>query len=126
MTLLDVFRIFLGSKQDRDLRKLKPLLEKVTSHRDATAALSDEALAGKTAEFKKRLAGGAALEDLFPEAFAVFREATHRILGERRLVTDQHTGKEIPFMAHFDVQVIGAIALHQGKIAEMRTGEGKT
>jgi preprotein translocase subunit SecA len=124
MTLLDIVRIFFGSKQDRDLRKLKPLLEKVNSFRESISALSDQELAGKTAEFRQRLSGGTVLDDLLPEAFAVFREATHRVLGERRMV--MYDGKELPFMAHFDVQVIGAIALHMGKIAEMRTGEGKT
>jgi len=66
------------------------------------------------------------LDDLLPEAFAVCREATHRVLGEGRTVFDPYFTKEIPFMAHFDVQVMGAIILHQGKIAEMKTGEGKT
>jgi preprotein translocase subunit SecA len=126
MTLLEIVSFFFGSKQDRDLRKLKPLLESVNSFKEAVKALSDEQLAGKTQEFRQRFAEGQTLDSLLPEAFAVFREATHRVLGERRMVTDQYTGKEIPFMAHFDVQVIGAIALHQGKIAEMRTGEGKT
>src|SRR5438045_7884736 len=72
--------------------------------------LSDEALRGKTDEFRKRLADGAVLESLLPEAFAVVREASRRTLGLR----------------HYDVQMIGGMVLHQGKIAEMRTGEGKT
>jgi preprotein translocase subunit SecA len=126
MTFLDIVRFFFGSKQDRDLRKLNPLLDSVNSFKDAVSSLSDADLAGKTEEFKRKLADGQTLESLLPEAFAVFREATFRVLGERRMVTDQFTGKKIPFMAHFDVQVIGAIALHLGKIAEMRTGEGKT
>jgi preprotein translocase subunit SecA len=126
MTFLDFLNLFFGSKQDRDMRKLRPLLERVNSFRKTVDALSDEALKAKTADFKKLLSGGAVLDDIMPEAFTVFREATFRVLGERRMVLDQFTKKEIPFMAHFDMQIIGAIVLHQGKIAEMRTGEGKT
>ena len=126
MTFLDFLSLFFGSKQERDLRKLRPILDKVNSFREKIVALGDEAMKAKTAEFKQRLAGGATLGDVLPEAFAVFREATFRVLGERRTVLDPFTRKEISFMAHFDVQIIGAIVLHQGKIAEMRTGEGKT
>ena len=126
MTFLDFLSLFFGSKQERDLRKLKPVLDRVNGYREATAALSDEELKKKTAEFNHQLVGGRTLDDILPEAFAVFREATFRVLGEKRMVRDPFTQKEIPFMAHFDVQIIGAIVLHQGKIAEMRTGEGKT
>jgi preprotein translocase subunit SecA len=126
MTFLDFLNVFFGSKQDRDLRKLRPMLDKVNSFLSAVSALGDEEIKAKTAEFRKKLAGGAVLNDIMPEAFSVFREATFRVLGERRRVLDPFTRKEIPFMAHFDVQIIGAIVLHQGKIAEMRTGEGKT
>jgi len=126
MTFLDFLNLFFGSKQDRDMRKLRPVLDKVNSFREVVAALSDETLKTKTADFRKLLAGGASLDDILPEAFTVLREATFRVLGERRMVLDQFTKKEIPFMAHFDMQIIGAIVLHQGKIAEMRTGEGKT
>ena len=124
------------SKQERDVKKYVPLLLKVNGYREAVRGLTDEGLKDKTREFKERLAKGETLDDILPEAFAVFREATHRVLGERRTIESAHTvfqGRKrlfkpdsIPFMAHFDVQIMGAIVLHQGKIAEMRTGEGKT
>jgi preprotein translocase subunit SecA len=126
MTFLDFLSLFFGSKQERDIRKIKPVLDSVNSFRAATAALSDDELKKKTEEFRQRLASGQTLDSVLPEAFSVFREATFRILGERRRIIDPFINKEIQFMAHFDVQVIGAIVLHQGKIAEMRTGEGKT
>lgn len=126
MILLDILKLLFGSKQDRDVKKLKPILERVNSFREATRTLDDASLCAKTSEFRKRLAGGETLDDILPEAFAVVREATHRVLGERRIVMDPFSQKEIQFYAHFDVQVMGAIALHQGKISEMRTGEGKT
>lgn len=126
MTLLEIIGKVFGLKQDRDAKKLLPVLERVNSQAVITQALSNEELAAKTAEFRERILVGETLDDLLPEAFAVVREATHRVLGEGRKVTDQVTGKEISFMAHFDVQVLGAIILHQGKIAEMKTGEGKT
>jgi len=126
MGFLSAIGKLVGSKQDRDVKKLHPILERVNSFREAASALSDEQLIAKTAEFKGRLAAGETLDDILPEAFSVVREATHRVLGERKTVVDSVSGKEIPFMAHFDVQVMGAIVLHQGKIAEMKTGEGKT
>ncbi|MBN1602442.1 MAG: preprotein translocase subunit SecA [Chitinispirillaceae bacterium] len=126
MIFLDILKLFFGSKQDRDVKKLQPILKLVNSCGDTIRALDDDGLRSKTMEFRKRLAAGETLDDILPEAFAVVREATHRVLGERRMVFDQYLQKEIPFMAHFDVQVMGAIALHQGKISEMRTGEGKT
>jgi|WetSurMetagenome_2_1015567.scaffolds.fasta_scaffold02431_3 preprotein translocase subunit SecA len=126
MLILKVLGAVFGSKQDRDMRKLRPIVEKVNGFRDAVGALTDEQIKAKTAEFKDRLAKGQTLDDILPEAFAVCREATHRVLGERRTVFDPYYKKEIPFMAHFDVQVMGAAVLHQGKIAEMKTGEGKT
>jgi preprotein translocase subunit SecA len=115
-----------GSKQERDVKKLKPIVDKVNSFKEQISSLTDDKLKAKTIEFKERLSRGETLDDILPEAFAVFREATHRVLGERRMVFDPYYKKEIPFMAHFDVQVMGAIVLHQGKIAEMKTGEGKT
>ena len=126
MSFLDILKLFFGSKQERDVKKLQPILKLVNNFGDTVRALDDDGLRSKTLEFRKRLAAGETLDDLLPEAFAVVREATHRVLGERRMVFDQYRQKEIPFMAHFDVQVMGAIALHQGKISEMRTGEGKT
>ncbi|MDR0331103.1 MAG: preprotein translocase subunit SecA [Chitinispirillales bacterium] len=126
MGFFDAIIKLIGSKQERDVKRLVPILERVNSHRAETSAFSDDELRGKTAEFRSRLAEGETPDDLLPEAYAVVREATHRVLGERKTVTDSGTGAEIPFMAHFDVQVMGAAVLHQGKIAEMKTGEGKT
>ncbi|MDN0075772.1 preprotein translocase subunit SecA [Crenobacter sp. SG2303] len=99
-----------GSRNDRLLKQYRQTVARINGMEDAMKALSDEALAGKTAEFKDRLAKGETLDALLPEAFAVCREAGRRVLG----------------MRHFDVQLIGGMVLHDGKIAEMRTGEGKT
>ena len=99
-----------GSRNERLLKQYRRVVEKITTLEASTAALSDEALKGKTAEFRERLAQGTELDDLMPEAFAVVREAGKRALR----------------MRHFDVQLIGGMTLHEGKIAEMRTGEGKT
>jgi len=126
MGFMQIVKKIIGSKQERDVKKLLPILARVNSFRESVHALSDDELKGKTGEFRERLANGETLDDLLPEAFAVVREATHRVLGERKTVTDPVTGKEIQFMAHFDVQVMGAIVLHEGKISEMKTGEGKT
>lgn len=126
MNIASVLGKVFGSKQDRDLRKMKPYLEKVNSYTEMMHRLSNEEIQGKTDEFRSRLEKGETLDDLLPEAFAVVREATHRILGEGKIVTDPITGRQIPFMAHFDVQILAGIVLHQGKIAEMKTGEGKT
>ena len=124
------------SKQERDVKKLVPILAQVNSFRDAIRSMSDEDLKKKTEEFKNRVKAGETLDDILPEAFSVFREATHRVLGERRTVEGAHmvfknrkrlfVNETLLFMEHFDVQVMGAIVLHEGKIAEMRTGEGKT
>ena len=99
-----------GTKNDRELKKIRPIVEQVNSLEAAVKALSDDQLRGKTVEFRQKLAQGATLDDLLPEAFAVVREAAWRRLGQR----------------HYDVQLIGGYALHKGTIAEMRTGEGKT
>ncbi|HLQ63704.1 MAG TPA: preprotein translocase subunit SecA [bacterium] len=99
-----------GDTTSRDLQRLQPLVEAATALEPDLTPLSDQALAGKTEEFKERLAGGETLDDLLPEAFAVVREAARRTIGLR----------------HFDVQLLGGAVLHQGKITEMRTGEGKT
>ena len=99
-----------GSRNDRLLKQYRRVVEKVSTYETPTSALSDEALKGKTAEFRARLEQGHTLDDLLPEAFAVVREAGKRALK----------------MRHFDVQLIGGMTLHNGKIAEMRTGEGKT
>lgn len=100
----------IGTKNERELRKLKPIVERINSLEPVMQKLSDAELASKTVEFKERLSQGATLDELLPEAFAVVREASRRVLGLR----------------HFDVQLMGGIVLHQGKIAEMKTGEGKT
>jgi preprotein translocase subunit SecA len=126
MMILKVLGAVFGSKQDRDMRKLRPIVEEVNSFKESVHSLTDEQLKAKTTEFKDRLSKGETLDTILPEAFAVCREATHRVLGEGRTVFDPYFKKDIPFMAHFDVQVMGAAVLHQGKIAEMKTGEGKT
>ena len=99
-----------GSKNDRVLKQIQPLVQKINGCEAALTPLTDEELAAKTSDFKERVAQGETLDDLLPEAFAVMREAGRRVLGER----------------HYDVQLIGGIILHQGQIAEMKTGEGKT
>jgi preprotein translocase subunit SecA len=99
-----------GSRNDRLLKQYRRVVEKIGALEATTAALSEEQLKGKTAEFRARLAQGSTLDDLLPEAFAVVREAGKRVLK----------------MRHFDVQLIGGMTLHNGKIGEMRTGEGKT
>ncbi len=99
-----------GSKNERELKRLQPLVDKINGLEDSVKSLDDDALAARTVEFKERHANGESLDDLLPEAFATIREAARRILGER----------------HYDVQLLGGMILHQGKIAEMKTGEGKT
>ena len=99
-----------GTHSDRELKRITPLVDKVESYRDEMKALSDEELRGKTKEYKERLEKGETLDDLLPVAYATVREAASRVLG----------------MEHYRVQIIGGIILHQGRIAEMKTGEGKT
>ena len=101
---------FFGSKNDRVLKRIQPLVAAINEQEAAMAALGDEALRENTAAFRQRLENGEPLDDLIPEAFATVREASRRALN----------------MRHFDVQLIGGIVLHEGKIAEMKTGEGKT
>ena len=100
----------VGSKNERTLKRLRPIVEQINAQESQIQALSDDGLRAKKDEFKTRLAEGRTLDDILPEAFAVVREAGKRVLG----------------MRHFDVQLIGGMVLHEGKIAEMRTGEGKT
>src|SRR3954454_13262002 len=100
----------VGTQNDRDLKKLRPLVAQINALEPSIQPLSDDALRGKTAEFKQRFANGETLDDLLPEAFAVVREVGRRVLN----------------MRHFDVQLIGGAVLHHGKISEMKTGEGKT
>jgi preprotein translocase subunit SecA len=105
-----LLNILFGSNNDRELKRLKPQVDQANAFETSLQPLDDEGLAGKTETFKKRLEAGEALDDLLPEAFAVCREMSKRKLG----------------MRPFDVQLLGGIVLHQGRIAEMRTGEGKT
>ncbi|MCX7747630.1 MAG: preprotein translocase subunit SecA [Clostridia bacterium] len=100
----------IGSYSDRELKRIKPIVDEIEALEPKIKELSDEALRGKTFEFKDRLSKGETLNDILPEAFAVVREASRRVLG----------------MRHFRVQLIGGIVLHQGRISEMKTGEGKT
>ena len=104
------FTKLFGTRSQRELKKIRPLVDKILSLEEDYKKLSEDALRGKTAEFKERLAGGETLDSLLPEAFAAIREASHRVLG----------------MRPYPVQLIGGIILHQGRIAEMKTGEGKT
>src|SRR4051794_15634894 len=100
----------IGTQNERDLKKLRPLVGEINALEPTIQTLSDEELRGKTGEFRQRVADGTALDDLLPEAFAVVREAGKRVLN----------------MRHYDVQLIGGGGLHSGKIAEVKTGEGKT
>src|SRR5690349_8510487 len=100
----------VGTANDRELKRLRPIIGQVAALEPTIEALSDDQLRAKTVEFRERLAKGEPLDDLLPEAFAVVREAGRRVLN----------------MRHFDVQIIGGAVLHKGKIAEMKTGEGKT
>src|SRR5512135_1607138 len=104
-----ITKIF-GTQNDRDLKKLQPFVAAVNETEPRIQNLTDAELRAKTAEFKEKLGQGATLDDILVEAFAVAREAARRRVG----------------MRHFDVQLIGGMVLHQGKISEMKTGEGKT
>ncbi|MGB2791434.1 MAG: preprotein translocase subunit SecA [Candidatus Moraniibacteriota bacterium] len=106
---MGLFAKIFGSN-DRVIAKLRPIVARVNGHEAKIKALSDDALRAKTEEFRARITKGASLDQLLPEAFAVVREVANRIIGER----------------HYDVQLMGGVVLHQGKIAEMKTGEGKT
>ncbi|MEN9207677.1 MAG: accessory Sec system translocase SecA2, partial [Gloeomargarita sp. GMQP_bins_14] len=105
-----MLKLLLGDPNQRRLNQYKPLVTEINLLEPEMEKLSDEQLRGKTAEFRQRLERGESLDDLLPEAFAVVREAGKRVLG----------------MRHFDVQLLGGIVLHEGQIAEMKTGEGKT
>ena len=105
-----IVKKIVGSKNEREIKRMWPVVEKINSLEAAISKLSDEQLRNKTGEFKERLGRGDSLDSILPEAFAVCREAGKRVLG----------------MRHFDVQLIGGMVLHQGKISEMKTGEGKT
>ncbi len=107
---MSIITKLFGTRSEREVKKIMPIVEKIEALEDEYRRLSDEELKAKTPEFKQRLAGGETLDDILPEAFATVREAGDRVLG----------------MRHFPVQLIGGIVLHQGRIAEMKTGEGKT
>src|SRR5215467_13885701 len=100
----------VGTQNERELKRLRPLVAQINALEPSVQGLSDEALRQKTDEFRQRFAKGETLDDLMPEAFAVVREAGRRVLN----------------MRHFDVQLVGGMVLHSGKISEMKTGEGKT
>lgn len=108
--IVPIIKKIFGTKNDRELKRIKPLVQRVNDLEPSIKKLSDSELQRKTVEFKERLARGESLDSILPEAFAVVREASWRVLK----------------MRHFDVQLIGGIVLNEGKIAEMRTGEGKT
>ena len=110
MESMSLITKLFGTHSERELKRIQPLVDKVLSYDEAMQALSDDELRAKTKEYKERLAKGETLDDLLPEAYATVREAATRVLG----------------MKHYEVQIIGGIILHQGRIAEMRTGEGKT
>ena len=108
--MLNLAKQIFGSVNERKVRHLKPMVQRINALEPTFEALSDEALRNKTSEYRHRLARGGKIDDVLPEAFATVREAVKRVLGQR----------------HYDVQLMGGIFLHQGRIAEMRTGEGKT
>ena len=107
---MGVFESIFGSANKKELKKIEPIIKKIESYDKSMQQLSDDELKHKTVEFKERLKNGETLDDILPEAFAVVREASYRVLG----------------MKQYRVQLIGGIVLHQGRIAEMKTGEGKT
>lgn len=106
----DVLRKIFGTKHDREMKRIRPVVDKINSYEPQMQALTDEQLKAKTPEFQQRLKNGETVHDILPEAFAVCREASKRVLG----------------MRHYDVQMIGGYVLNRGSISEMRTGEGKT
>ena len=108
--MLGFIKRFLGDNNDKEIARYRKVVDKINALEPQMQALTDDKLTGYTNKFRERLAAGETLEDILPEAFAVVREASRRVLG----------------MRHFDVQLIGGMCLHEGKIAEMRTGEGKT
>src|SRR5689334_21462359 len=105
-----ILKKIMGTKHEREVKRMRPMVAAIGALEDDMRKLSDAKLAAKTAEFKEKLDNGAPLDSLLVEAFAVCREAARRVLG----------------MRHYDVQLIGGMVLHSGKIAEMKTGEGKT
>ena len=118
-----VFTSIFGTKHDRDLKKIWPIVDEINEHFESYNRLSDDQIKEKTDEFKERINNGETLDDILPEAFAVIKQACKRMLGK----TWKVVGRDVTWdMVPYDVQLIGGIILHQGKIAEMATGEGKT
>ena len=118
-----ILKKIVGSKNDRDINKMRPLVEKINELDDSFKSLSDDELKNKTEEFKKRIKSGTLLADIELEAFAVVKNAARRLCGTKVDVCGHDLSWE---MVHFDVQLIGGMAIHNGMIAEMATGEGKT
>lgn len=108
--MFDFLKRFLGDNNEKEIKRYRAIVDKINGYEEKLMNMSDSTLAGHTDKFKERLAAGETLDQILPEAFAVTREASRRVLG----------------MRHFDVQLIGGMCLHEGKIAEMKTGEGKT
>jgi preprotein translocase subunit SecA len=108
--IVPLLKKIFGTKNERELKRIQPIVQRINALESFVKSLSDLELQGKTIEFKERLSGGEPIDSILPEAFAVVREASFRVLK----------------MRHFDVQLIGGIVLHEGNISEMRTGEGKT
>ena len=121
--IINMFKKIFGTKAARDLRRMRPLVDRVNELEEEYQKLSEEQLKAKTGEFKERLKNGETLDDIMCEAFAVVKNACRRNMGQPISVCDQAMTWE---MIPYDVQVLGAIALHRGNIAEMATGEGKT
>ena len=107
---MNILKALFGNYSEKEIKRIMPIQTRVLSLEEEYKALSDEELKAKTGEFRERLSTGETLDDILPEAFAACREAADRVLG----------------MRHFPVQILGGIVLHQGRIAEMKTGEGKT
>jgi preprotein translocase subunit SecA len=119
----NLLKVLFGSKNDREVKKMDPLVDQINSQYEELQKLSEDQLKAKTAEFRERLSKGETTNDILPEAFAVVKDACRRLCGKSWKVA----GQEVTWnMIPFDVQLKGAIILHQGKIAEMGTGEGKT
>jgi preprotein translocase subunit SecA len=114
---------FAGRHYKKFLEKARPIVVKINEFDRSYASLSDEELRGKTAEFQARIKAGETLDQILPEAFATVKNAARRLVGRKAIVCEHELTWD---MVHFDVQLIGGIALHEGRIAEMATGEGKT
>src|ERR1039458_1431297 len=108
--MFGLIKKLIGTKNEREIKRILPIVDQINSFESAVSPLSDADLRGRTEVFKKRIEQGESLDELLPEAYAVVREASNRVLK----------------MRHFDMQLLGAVILHEGKIAEMKTGEGKT